>query len=161
MLYLLKEKSEVVDKIIEFVEAAKTQFSRKPKVVRSDQGGEYSSERLHSFYRREGIKVQYTAEYSPQQSGVAERRNRYLTEVSRCLLFDAELEQCYWAEALNTAVYLQNISLSRSVAVTPYELWHNRKPDVSHLQVFGSRAWVHIPKQKRKKLNPQAQSSRR
>lgn len=152
-VYLLKEKSEVVEKIEEYVAYVKTHFGRKPKIVRSDQGGEYSSKRLRQYYKREGITPQFTAGYSPQQNGVAERRNRYLVEMVRCLLFEAGLPQCYWAEALSTAVYLQNILPSKSVTATPYELWFKAKPDVSHLRIFGSSAWVYIPKQKRKKLS--------
>lgn len=156
VLYLLKRKSEVAEKIVEYVALVKTLFGRKPKAVRSDQGGEYVGNKLRAFYRREGIQVQYTARYSPQQNGVAERKNRYLVEMVRCLLFDANLHQCYWAEALNTAVHLQNISPTKSTKLTPYELWHGTKPDVQNLKVFGSRAWVHVPKELRKKLSATA-----
>ena len=157
VVYFLKEKSEVPTKIEEYVAHVKTLFGRKPKAIRSDQGGEYSSKQLRSFYKREGISVQYTAGYSPQQNGIAERKNRSLIEMVRCMLFDARMEQRYWAEALSTAVHLQNILPTKPLDATPYELWTGVKPKVDHLRIFGCSAWVHIPKVKRKKLDATAQ----
>ncbi|KXJ62464.1 hypothetical protein RP20_CCG008240 [Aedes albopictus] len=157
VLYLLKEKSEVATRIEEYVAYAKTLFGRKPKAIRSDQGGEYSGKRLRAFYKREGISAQYTAGYSPQQNGIAERKNRSLIEMVRCMLFDAQLEQRYWAEALSTAVYLQNVLPTKPLDVTPFELWTGVKPKVDHLKIFGCSAWVHIPKVKRKELDATAQ----
>jgi hypothetical protein len=78
--------------------------------------------------------------------------NRTLIEKARCLLFDAQSSKKFWAEAVNTAVYLQN-RIVKSVLNdhTPYELWTGRKPNLSHLRVFGSVVMVHVPKEKRHK----------
>lgn len=108
------------------------------------------------FYRKHGIHPEFTAGYSPQQNGVAERRNRYVIEMCRCMLMDARMPSRYWAEATSTAVYLQNHLPSRVVETTPYELWWGRKPNVSHLKVFGCKAFVHVPKEKRSKLQDKA-----
>lgn len=70
-IYLLKNKSEVFEKIIEFIEKIKTSFQKKPKIMRSDRGGEYTSERVHNYFRKEDLTFQYTAPYSPQQNGVS------------------------------------------------------------------------------------------
>ncbi|XP_055632911.1 uncharacterized protein LOC129773335 [Toxorhynchites rutilus septentrionalis] len=121
--------------------------------IRSDRGGEYSSEALLAFYREKGIHPEFTAGYSPQQNGVAERRNRYIIEMCRCMLIDARMPARLWAEAAATTVYLQNYLPSRAVNSTPYEHWWGRKPDVSHLRVFGCKAFVHVPKEKRRKLD--------
>lgn len=99
-----------------------------------------------------GIHHQRTNVYTPQQNGVAERMNRTIVERSKCMLFDAELDKSYWAEAANMAVYLIN----RSVCVvlvnqTPEEIWYGQKVDLSHLQIFGSEVMVHVPKPRRKK----------
>ncbi|CAH2109181.1 unnamed protein product [Euphydryas editha] len=78
--------------------------------------------------------------------------NRTIVEKARCLLFDAGLEKEFWAEATNTAVYLQNRTVLAGLNnKTPYELWTNKKPDISHLRVFGSTVMVHVPKEKRLK----------
>lgn len=152
-VYLLKKKSEASSKIQQFVRSVQNSFGRKPLVIRSDGGGEYVSRELREFYEAEGIKAQYTTPYSPQQNGVAERRNRYLQEMAICMLTDAGLEKLYWGEAVMTAAYLQNRLPSRVVAKTPFELWTGRKPKFDHIRVFGCDAYVHVPDVKRSKLD--------
>ena len=88
--------------------------------------------------------------YSPQQNGVAERANRTIMEFVRSMLCQANLPSSFWAEAVSTAVYLKNRSPSSHFPeTTPFERWNNRKPDVSNLKVFGCKAFVHVPKEKR------------
>jgi hypothetical protein len=77
-------------------------------------------------------------------------------EAARCMLIDAGMEKKYWAEAVNTACYLQNILPSKAVTKTPFELWNNRKANVEHLHIFGCKAYTHIPKEKRRKLDNKA-----
>jgi transposase InsO family protein len=128
VIYLLKQKSEVEIKLKEYIEMVKTMFGRKPKVIRSDRGGEYIGKRVIGMLKSEGIRVQYTAPYTPQQNGVAERKNRTLIEMARCMLLEAGLPYSFWAETVNTANYIQNRSPSRSVDKTPHELWTGSKP---------------------------------
>lgn len=108
---------------------------------------------LRQFYEDEGIKAQFTTPYTPEQNGVAERKNRSLQEMAVCMLADADMEKLYWEEAIMTATYLQNKIPSRVVSKTPYELWTNHKPNISHLKVFGCEAYVQIPAAKRFKLD--------
>lgn len=156
VVYFLENKSEVPAYIKEYVQYVKTKFNRKPKIIRSDNGGEFVNNSLKKFYAQEGIQAQHTTAYSPQQNGIAERKNRTLMEAARCMLFDANMKKKYWAEAINTANDLQNILPTRAVKKTPFEYWNRRKPKVDHLQIFGSRAYVHIPKEKRRKLEVKA-----
>ena len=123
VVYLLKNKSEVPDRIKQYVKFVQTKFKKTPKVIRSDRGGEYVNEALTRFFRSEGITPQLTVPYTPQQNGVAERKNRYLTEMTRSMLIDAQLPNKYWGEAMNTANYLQNILPTADDTVTPYERW--------------------------------------
>lgn len=74
VLYFLKKKSEVPEKIQEFVRMVKTQQGRVPKAIRSDNGGEYVSAELRKFYKQNGIQAQYTTSYSSQSNGVAGRK---------------------------------------------------------------------------------------
>lgn len=104
----LKRKDEVPEKIQEFVQMAETRFGRPPAIIRSDSGGEYKSKKLGRYYRSKGITPQYTAAYSPQQNGMAERNNRTLVEMARCMLIEAKMDVLYWAEAINTVAYIQN-----------------------------------------------------
>ena len=87
----------------------KNQLGKIPKVIRSDGGGEYTSEKLENFYRKEGILLQTSTAYTPQQNGVAERRNRYLQEMTAVMLLGAGLNKTYWGEAVICAAYLQNL----------------------------------------------------
>lgn len=154
--YLLRNKSEAAQNLKDYVRWTANIFGRKPKVIRSDGGGEFDNGELRRFYKEEGIKPQFTTPYTPQQNGVAERKNRSITEMATCMLLDAGLDKRYWGEAVLTATYLQNRLPSRSVPKTPHELWWGRKPDLSHLRVFGSHAYVHVPDVKRSKMDGKA-----
>lgn len=156
-VYFLKQKSETFEIIKEFKVFVETQTGKKLKVLRTDNGGEYVNKNVDGFLREHGIKHQLTIAYTPQQNGVAERANRTITEKARAMLQDAGLPDCYWAEAVNTAVYLKNRSPTVAVQkMTPEEAWTGRKVDLSHLKVFGCRAFVHIPDEKRTKWDPKS-----
>ena len=73
-------------------------------------------------------------------------------EKARSMLLEADLPESFWAEAVNTAVYLHNKRPTRSLeGKTPYEAWNGVKPDLSHLKVFGGDAFLHVPDEKRNK----------
>lgn len=154
--YLLTLKSQAELVIRQFIEYCETQFGRKPKIFRSDRGGEYIGQSLKEYLKNNGIEVQQTIPYTPEQNGLAERKNRYLMEAVRTMLIDARLSNTYWGEAVMTATYLQNRLPTRTRTKTPYELWFNKRPDISNLKAFGCRAYAHIPKELRKKLHPKA-----
>ena len=80
------------------------------KVLRSDNGGEYTSNSFAKFCTEKGISHQFTVPYCPQQNGVAERMNRTIMEGARSMLYHAKLPLEFWAEACSTAVYLHNRS---------------------------------------------------
>lgn len=156
MLYLLREKSETCEAIKDYVHKMKTLFGKPPKKLRTDQGGEYRSGELMMFLKCEGIQQEFTTAYTPQQNGVAERKNRSLVEMARCLLLEAGMHNRYWGEAINTANFLQNMLPTKGAEVTPFENWHGFKPDMGMLQVFGSEAYVFVPEAKRTKLEAKA-----
>jgi hypothetical protein len=81
VLYLLNNKSEATAKIKEYVKFVQTKFKKTPQVIRSDNGGEYVNDELSNFLRSEGIQSQRTVAHTPEQNGVAERKNRYLVAV--------------------------------------------------------------------------------
>lgn len=140
--------------------SVKNKFNQKPKVIRSDRGGEYMSERLLSFLKSEGIQTEHTAPYTPEQNGVAERKNRSLIEMARCLLTDANLPYFLWAEAVNTANYIQNRTITKGADFIPCNNWNGEKPRVNHFEVFGTKCYVHIPAQNRTKLENTAKQMR-
>jgi hypothetical protein len=68
------------------------------------------------------------------------------------MLEDAKLERKFWAEAVNTAVHLKNVSPTKAVKdMTPEEAWKGNKVNISYLRIFGCQAFMHIPDQQRKK----------
>lgn len=152
-VYLLHSKDEVFDKITTFMEFVKNKFGRYPSILRSDNGGEYTGYKIRQYLESKGIQYQYTVPYCPQQNGIAERKNRTLVEMSRCLLKEAKLPNTFWGEAIMTSNYIQNRVYSRAIDTTPYELWEGRKPDVKHLKIFGSKGYVLIPNEKLRKLD--------
>lgn len=152
-VFPIKRKSEVFEKFVDFKNTVENQCSNKIKILRTDNGTEYVNNRFSKFLRKHGIVHQKTCPYTPEQNGVAERMNRTIVERMRCMLFDSGLNEKYWAEAAVTATYLINHVPCRRSKHTPEEVWSNKKPTLKHLRVFGCKAMVHVPKQKRSKLS--------
>jgi len=107
-LYLLKDKSEVPDKFVAFYKMVHTQFNRKIQILRSDNGGEYLNRTLKAFCDEHGVVQQTTCPDTPQQNGVAERKNRILLEITRALMIESHVPEYYWPNAVTTAAYLLN-----------------------------------------------------
>lgn len=157
-VYFLKNKLDITSTFKKFKAQVENELGKRIKILRTDGGKEYCNKILCDFLADSGIRHQTTAPYTPQQNGLAEKMNRTLVERAKCMLFDANLSKGYWAEAVATAAYIINRSPSRVLAeVTPYEKWTGKKPNLSHLRVFGSKAMVHIPKQKRQKWDRKSQ----
>ncbi|KAF1318429.1 Integrase catalytic core protein, partial [Globisporangium splendens] len=154
-VFLLRSKSEVLDKFVQFVKFAETQTGKRVKVLRSDNGGEYASSKFAAFCRDRGIVQQFTPPYTPQLNGVAERMNRTLVESARCMLEHAGLSKQYWGEAVATAAFLRNRCPTRAIGhdKSPHEVWTQKKPLLKNLKVFGCHAYVHVPSEKRSKLD--------
>ena len=157
-VYFLKYKSETFTKFKEFKAEAEKQSGRFIKVLRSDGGGEYDSGDFVDFCKHHGIKKQTTTRYTPQQNGVAERKNRTIMNMARSLLKARNLSKDYWAEAVACAVYILNRSPTSSVeGKVPQEKWSGTKVNVSHFRVFGCIAFAHVPEELRKKLDDRSE----
>lgn len=153
---VLKTKDEVKSFIIDTFTMLENQIDSTVKRVRTDNGREYVNHTLQAFYKHKGIHVETTVPYTPEQNGKAERLNRTLTERERSMRFESQLPDRLWAESIMTANYLRNRSPRKGQDVTPYEAFYETKPDVSHMKVFGSVAYAHVPKQHRNKLGARA-----
>ena len=91
---------------------------------------------------------------TPQQNGVAERKNRTLVECAHNMLQGKNISNGFWAEAINAVVYLKNSSPTKKLELqTPFEVFHGYKPEISHLRIIGSMDFSHIPKYDRRKLD--------
>ncbi|KAK8934943.1 hypothetical protein KSP39_PZI014634 [Platanthera zijinensis] len=157
-VYFLKEKAEALDKFREFKAMAEKEVGQPLKVLRTDRGGEYTSRLFDDYCREWGISHQLTAAYSPQQNGVAERKNLTIMNMASSMVKGKGLPKKYWAEAVQVAVYVLNRCPTKSVKFkTPFEAWCGRKPSVKHLRVFGCVAYAHIPDQRRRKLDDRSE----
>ena len=107
-IYFLRSKSEVFPMFKAFLALIETQFYAKIKILRSDSGGEYMSNEFQHFIQSHGIISQRSCPFTPQQNGVAERKNRHLLDVVRTLLIESFVPPRFWCEALSTAIYLIN-----------------------------------------------------
>ena len=84
--------------------------------------------------------------YTPQQNGVAEWKNRHIAKVAHALMAEKNMPHSFWVEAVSTAVYIMNRTPIAAIHdVTPEERFTGKKPDLSHLKVFGCIAYVHMP----------------
>ena len=102
--------------------------------LRTNNGGEFTSNEFQNYCKDRGIKRHFTNAYTPQQNGVTERMNRTLMGMARSMMQFKGLSSSYWAEAVHIAVYLWNRSPTASLdGVTPYEAWYGYKPKVKHL----------------------------
>ena len=141
-VYFLKRKSEVFDIFKEFKILVERRRGHYIKVLRSDQGGEFTSDLFEMFCKEHGIIHQLTPPYTPQLNGVAERKNRTILDMARSMIKGKDLPREFWAEAVATAVYLLNRCPTKSVRnMTPEEAWSSFKPSVAHLRVFGCIAY--------------------
>jgi transposase InsO family protein len=157
--YPIAKKSDVFDRFLTYKAWAETMTGRRLRSLRTDGGGEYASNAFDQHLRTCGVSRQRTPPYTPQHNGVAERANRTLMEMARCLLYQAALPGQFWAFALITAVYLRNRSPTSSLDnQTPIEAWTGRQPSLGHLRVFGCLAYAHVPDLKRGKLDVKARA---
>ena len=115
----------------------------KIKCVRSDRGGEFTSDEFKSLCDKSEIKKQLIVPYPPQQNGVVERKNRTIMGLVRSMLKEKKLPLELWGEVVSMCLYVLNRSSTKGVkGKTPYEKWNGRKPNVIHLRIFGLVVFV-------------------
>ena len=90
-----------------------------------------------------GIKHEFSTPITPQHNGVVERKNRVIQEMARVMLLSKKVPPKFWAEALNTAVYVVNrVYLRLDTLQTLYELWKGFKCNVKYFKTFGSKCYI-------------------
>jgi hypothetical protein len=141
-IYFIKKKSEAASAFFKYKAMVENQLGKRIKCLRSDNGTEYLCNELESYLEKHGIKHEMTVAYTPEQNGVAERRNRTLVEMARCMMIQSQLSPSFWAEAISTANYLRNRCPSRSInGQTPHKLWTGKDFSVKHFQIFGTKGY--------------------
>ncbi|KAK2414048.1 putative mitochondrial protein [Trifolium repens] len=160
-VYLLKGKYDVCQVVKDFCTMVQNQYQTNIQVFRSDNGKEYFNTNLGDFFLQNGIIHQSSCPNTPQQNGVAERKNRHLLEVARALLFSSKVPNYLWGEAVLTAAYLINRMPSKVLNFqTPIDTFKECFPSTRVstdliLKIFGCTAFVHEHKNVGK-LEPRA-----
>ncbi|GKA42068.1 putative ribonuclease H-like domain-containing protein [Tanacetum coccineum] len=137
-VFFLATKDETSEILKTFITGIENLIDLRVKVIRCDNGTEFKNRVMNQFCEMKGIKREFSVARTPQQNGVAERKNRTLIEAARTMLADLKLPTTFWAEAVNTACYVQNrVLVIKPHNKTPYELFLGRKPALSFMRPFG------------------------
>jgi hypothetical protein len=125
------------------------------KKIRRDNGTEFKNSQIEGFLEEEGMKLEFSSPYTPQQNGVVERKNITLLDMARTMLDEYKTSDRFWAEAVNTACYAINwLYLHRILKNTSYELPTGKKPNVSYFRVFGSKCFILVKRGRKSKFAP-------
>lgn len=157
-VYFLRNKSEVTEKFKEFMSVAERQTGRRIKAIQSDNGKEYCNTAMDTLLKERGIRHRLTVPHTPEQNGIAERKNRTLVEAARCMMIQSGLPPSLWAEAIATANYIRNRCVTKSLDTgTPFEKWTGRRPSIAHMRTFGCDAYILDKSPGKGKFDPRGQ----
>ncbi|GJW48012.1 putative ribonuclease H-like domain-containing protein [Tanacetum coccineum] len=137
-VFFLATKDETSGILKSFITRVENLIDQRVKVIRCDNGTKFKNKEMNQFCERKGIKREFSVARTPQQNGVVERKNRTLIEAARTMLADSKLPTTFWAEAVNTACYVQNrVLVTKPHNKTPYELFLGRKLALGFMKPFG------------------------
>ncbi|GJY99628.1 zinc finger, CCHC-type containing protein [Tanacetum coccineum] len=152
--YFLTTKDQAFSTFKEFRQQIEMETRMKLRMLRTDRGGEFTSNEFTKYCKENRIARQLTAPYSPQQNGVVERRNRIVLSTTRSMMKAMKLPLTFWAEAVKHAIYILNRVPTRAlVDKTPYEALYKRKPNLENLRIFGCTSYAKITIPHLKKLD--------
>ncbi|GJU28189.1 retrovirus-related pol polyprotein from transposon TNT 1-94 [Tanacetum coccineum] len=143
-VYFLKKKIQALETIMSFIKIVENQNDIKVKQLRTDNGTEFRNNFLVNFCDEKGISQNLSSPYTPEQNGVAKRKNRTLIEAARTMLSGSVFSKQYWTEAVATACYTQNrFTIVKRHLKTPYEIFNKIIPNINFLRVFGCLVYIH------------------
>ncbi|GJU01439.1 putative ribonuclease H-like domain-containing protein [Tanacetum coccineum] len=142
-VFFLETKDETYPILKDFMSLVENQLNKKVKAIRCDNGTEFKNAKLIELCGEKGIKRDYSNARTPQQNGVAERKNRTLIEAARTMLADSKLPTMFWTEAVSTACYVLNrVLITNPHNKTPYALLTGKTPSISHFKPFGCHVTI-------------------
>jgi transposase InsO family protein len=154
-VFFLQNKSKTQEVIKKFLKMVQNEFDAKVKKIRSDNGTEFKNTQVEDFLDEEGINYDFSAPYTPQQNGVAERKNWTLIEMARTMLDEYKTLDRFWAEAVNMTCHATNhLYLHKLLKKISYELLTDNKPSVSYFRVFRSKCYILQKRSKSSKFAP-------
>ena len=151
-LYFLRSRDEAFEKFEQFFADI-----GQPGTLVCDGAGEYVSNDIKHLCRRKGVRLEFSAPYTPQENGKVERNWGTITPMARCLLEQSGLEKEYWPYALNMASEIKNFCFHSGIQKTPFEAMYKKKPNLESIKVFGCLAFVHVEKNFRGKIDRNSQ----
>ena len=152
----IHEKGQAKDALMRVLNHWENVTGHRIGTLRTDDGKEYRGHAFDAWLGEKGIKHETSAPYAHQHNGVAERFNRTVQERMMAVLTDARLEHKFWGEAATAVTRALNRTPQLGHALTPYEMFYGRRPDVSSMRVFRCRAWAYKPPDIRRKMDPRA-----
>jgi transposase InsO family protein len=142
-VFFVFDKYQVQEKVKIFIRRAQKEFGLPIKKVRSDNRNKFKNTKVEEFLNEEGIKLEFSTPYTPQQNGVVERKNRTLIDMARTMLDEYKTSDLFWCEAINIACHAINrLYLHKKLKKTSYELLTSNKPKVSYFRVFGCKCLI-------------------
>ena len=156
-LGIMKHKDEAFEKFKSFKALVENESGYKMKCLRSDRGGEFTSNEFFDFCEEHGIRREFSTSRTPQQNGVVERMNRTIQQMARAMLDESGTPATFWGEAAYAAVFILNKTNVRvNSTQTPHELWYGKTPSVKHFKFFGSKCYIKNTDEHLGKLEPRA-----
>lgn len=158
-VFFVSSKAEIGDKLKTILAECQAETGNRPLQLASDNGTEFKNCSLQNFLAERGISHKFSVPYTPEQNGYVEREIRTIMESARTLRLQSGLEKSFWAEAVNTAVYVLNRVVStHNTENTPYQLWFGKKPSLNNIHKFGQRAVIYDDAHQRDKLDAKGHS---
>jgi hypothetical protein len=151
-VYFFKHKYETQQTVKDFIKEVERQYGQDILLIRSDNGTEFNNYTVNEFLSDEGIHHQYSTPYTPQQNGVAKRKNQTSMGMARTMLAEFKSLYNFWAKAINTACHASNrLYLRKGLNKTPYEILTGNKPNIKYFRVFSCKCFylrkgVHLSK---------------
>ncbi|GJR80337.1 putative ribonuclease H-like domain-containing protein [Tanacetum coccineum] len=143
LVFFLATKDETSGTLKSFITEIENLVDKKVKIIRCDNGTEFKNRVISEFCEQKGIKKEFSVARTPQQNGVVKKRNRTLIEAARTMLADFKLPTIFWAEAVNTACYVQNrVLVVKPHNNTPYELFRGRTLSLNFMRPFGCHVTI-------------------
>jgi transposase InsO family protein len=141
-VYCIRQKSDVFDTFKKWKALVENETGKSLKCLRLDNGGEYCNKEFDYYCSYHGIHREKTVPRTPQENGVSERMNRTIMERARSMRLHASLPLQFWADAVDTVVYLINRGPSSSLdGIIPEEEWTGKKVNYYFLKTFGCEAF--------------------
>ena len=138
-LYFLRSMDEAFEKVEQFFADI-----GQPGTLVCDGAGEYVSNDIKQLCRQKGVRLEFSAPYTPQENGTVERNWGTITPMARCLLEQSGLKKEYWPYALNMVSEIKNFCFHSCTQKTPFEAMYKKKPNLESIKVFVCSAFVHV-----------------